>query len=170
MLNQQIPMYTYLDPKNAPFHNLRPNLRYEEYVVRMFIEKREIQNGNIRRCLNLIDKLERSKSPMKNTLALMFNEYPLSYQELNTIPEVRDWIHKLLCAKPYLFYYLSDFAETKKLAYLSLLDLGEIKLDNDLLFMITACAIRHAIDKGDSRKTIREIEKRIRKSIKEIFC
>ncbi|MDN4096231.1 hypothetical protein ABE205_21480 [Brevibacillus agri] len=168
-MNQQIPMYTYLDPKNAPFNNLPPNPRCE-YVVRMLIEKRETKNGNIRRCLNLIDKLERSKSPMKNTLALMFNEYPLSYQELNTIPEVRDWIHKLLCAKPYLFYYLSDFAETKKLAYLSLLDLGEIKLDNDLLFMITACAIRHAIDKGDSRKTIREIEKRIRKSIKEIFC
>lgn len=168
MLNLQVSMYTYLDPNNAPFDKL-PSFPNNQYVVGMLVEKQDVQNGSIHRYLKLIDELEKSKSPMRNTLALMFNEYPLSYQELNTIPEVRDWIQELLCAKPYLFYYLSDFAETIKLAYLSLLDLEEKKLNEDLLFLITVCAIRHAVEKGDSIKTARQIEKRIRKSVKEMY-
>lgn len=43
---------------------------------------------NIEKYLEMIDQLEQSKSPMHNTLALIFNDYPLSYQELNQIPEV----------------------------------------------------------------------------------
>lgn len=169
MFNSNTPKITYLDLKQAPFNQLC-TYRNNQYVVRMVIEKQDVQQGNIEKYLEMIDQLEQSKSPMHNTLALIFNDYPLSYQELNQIPEVRDWVYKLMLEKPYLLFYFSDFADSLKLGYLSINDIENcLNLNQMMLDMNVLCALKYGSDKSVKKKILRKIEMKIRKSVMEIF-
>lgn len=163
MSKEQYPiMYTYLDRDKAPYNDLPLKPKYP-YVVGMLVPEEDVINGNIQNSLQLIDKLETSKSPMLNILALMFDGYSLDYRDLIEFPEVNAWIYKLFSVKPYLFYYLSNFAETMKLVYFSLRKNGE--LGENILPIIIDYAIQHSLEKNETKTNIRKIIRKIEQSI-----
>jgi hypothetical protein len=67
----------------------------------------EVEAGDLRRVLRFVDSLERAGRKARGSLALTFDGYDDTPEEIYEIPEIRRWVAGLLKRKPHLPYFLT---------------------------------------------------------------
>jgi len=79
------------------------------------IDKQDIINQNFKSTLNIIKKFEQAGKQGKDKLLLLFYGYDNVREEIYEIPEIRNYVKKLIKKIPHLFYFLSNFQQNKGL-------------------------------------------------------
>lgn len=74
---------------------------------------------------NILKKFEKIKTAGRNKMLLLF-AYDDVPEEIYEIPEIREWVSKLVKKYPHIFYFLSSEMQNKQLIYACLVNLTSV--------------------------------------------
>lgn len=163
-------MYEYL--KNHPFntgstrvcsYNEELKGLHQGTLICFGISRKDIERGHLQKYLQIIDQLDKKKGSFAGKVIFQFDSFDFDPRELHQIPEVRNWVKRLVKNKPHIFYYLCDFSETLLLCFLCLTDtkvvkvnggqtLCNVELNPTLIGKVINSAKAHAKKRGDNEE------------------